>query len=138
MSDGSGVGVSGRGTGVSAGRADVGVGNTGVSVGKVGVKVGGTGVGGSGVGGTGVFVAGPDVTVGHGVGHCAPTEAGESDTITSKATANEMARLRKRTVSLLFSKIIYRNPPRLVLVHEKGASFFVFLDLRKLSHGHSF
>ena len=74
VSDGSGVGVSGRGTGVSVGRGDLGVGGTGVSEAGSGVKVG-------------------DGVSGHG---CAPTEAGGSDAIISTVTVRERVRLRKR------------------------------------------
>jgi len=97
---GGGTGVAGGGFGVSVGGTGVGVGGTGVSVGGTGVSVGGTGVG---VGGTGVSVGRPGVTVGHGVSvgqGCAPAGTNGSDTITSKATVSEMARLRKRIVSL--------------------------------------
>ena len=90
------MGVSGGGTGVFVGGGGVAVSDAG----GVGVSGRGSGVF---VGGTGVSVAGPGVTVGHGVsvGHgCAPTGIKGSDIITSKATVNKMAILRKRIASL--------------------------------------
>jgi hypothetical protein len=89
------VGVS-VGTGVAAGGTGVGAGGTGVGVGGTGVSAGGTGVG---VGSAGVSVE-PGVTVGQGVGHCAPTEV-VNDAKMGKTRVSRMTSFRKRIINLL-------------------------------------